>query len=158
MNSQNLQQLQKVMEEMMDLEIALADLYHACSQAFPGDTQFWYAIKRQKEHHADAVRKISALVAADPQDFAPGGNLNAAPFKTIKKGILAHIAALKRGEIAQAAMVTIARDIEGSVIELNYRGLVNTANAKFLEGIKRIDDETMAHKYLMVKRIASTND
>ena len=155
MNSQDLQQLLKVMEEIVDLEITLADLYHACSKAFSEDTHFWYAIKRQEEHHADSIRKMSALVAANPQEFAPGGNFNAAAIRAIKKSALAHLAAVKRGEIAQARMAALARDIESSVLDVNYRGLVKTANVKFLDAMKRVDDETMAHKNLMVKKIAA---
>jgi hypothetical protein len=62
---------------------------------------------------------------------------------------------VKRGEIAQARMAALARDIESSVLGVNYRGLVKTVNVKFLDAMKRVDDETMAHKNLLVKKIAA---
>ena len=154
MNPQNLQQLLKVMEDMVELEITLADLYHACSQAFTDNTQFWYAMKRQEERHADSIRKMSALVAAKPQEFTPGRNFNASAIKTIKKAVLVQIAALKRGEIEQARMMSIARDIEASVFQANYRELVSTANVQFMAAISRVEEETLAHKNLMVSKIA----
>ena len=155
MTPQNLQQLLNVMEEMADLETTLADLYQACSQTFPEDTHFWTAIKHQEQGHADSIRKIAALVTANPQEFAVDRAFNAAAIKTIKKGVVAHIDALKQGEISRAKMMTIARDIEGSLIEANYSKLVKTNNVQFMDVINRIDNETSAHKNLMIKKIAS---
>ncbi len=151
-----MKQVLKVMEDMVELEITLADLYHACSQEFSDNTQFWYAMKRQEERHADSIRRMSALIAAKSQEFTPGRSFNASAFKTIRKGVLAHLAALKRGEIEQARMMSIARDIEASVLQANYRGLVNTANVQYMAAISRIEDETLAHKNLMVSKIALT--
>ncbi|MBE0615666.1 MAG: hypothetical protein IH604_18515 [Burkholderiales bacterium] len=155
MKPQNLQQLLKVMEDMADLEMALADLYQTCSDTFPDDTHFWTAIKRQEEGHADSLRKIAALVAANPQEFAIDRTFNPAAIKTIKNGVMVHIDALKRAEISRAKMMTIARDIEGSLIEANYSKLVKTNNVQFMDVISRIDNETTAHKNLMIKKIAS---
>lgn len=156
MNPQTLQQLLKVMEDMADLEITLASLYQTCSERFPEDTHFWTAIKHQEQGHADSLRKIAALVAANPQEFALDRTFNSAAIKTIKNGVMMHIDALKRGEISRTRMMTIARDIEGSLIEANYSKLVKTNNVQFMEVISRIGDETKAHKNLMIKKIAST--
>jgi hypothetical protein len=143
------------MEDMADLELALASLYQTCSETFPEDTHFWTVIRRQEEGHADSLRKIAALVAANPQEFAVDRTFNAAAIKTIKNGVMMHIDALKRGEIPRAKMMTIARDIEGSLIEANYSKLVKTSNVQFMDVINRIGNETAVHKNLMVKKIAS---
>lgn len=155
MNPQTLPQLLKVMEDMADLEMALATLYQTCSETFPEDVHFWTVIKRQEESHADSLRKIAALVAANPQEFVVDRTFNATAIKTIKNGVMMHIDALKRAEIPRAKMMTIARDIEGSLIEANYSKLVKTSNVHFMEVISRIDSETAAHKNLMIKKIAS---
>jgi len=155
MNPQTLPQMLKVMEDMADLEMALASLYQTCSETFPEDTHFWTAIKHQEEGHADSLRKIAALVAASPQEFTVDRTFNATAVKTIKNGVVMHIDALKRGEIPRAKMMTIARDIEGSLIEAKYSQLVKTSNVQFMDVISRIDNETSAHKNLMIKKIAS---
>jgi hypothetical protein len=54
---------------------------------------------------------------------------------------------VKRGEIAQARMAALARDIESPVLGVNYRGLVKTVNVKFLDARKRVDDETMVRHF-----------
>lgn len=156
MNPQNLQQLLKVMEDMTDLELTLARLYQTCSEVFPEDTHFWNAIKAQEEKHADLIRKMAGMVAANPQEYTLGRNFNPTAIRTIKNGIVAHIDALKQGDVPRAKMLTIARDIEGSVLETNYREMIKTANVQFMELVGRIDSETSVHKTLMVKKIAST--
>ena len=156
MNPQTLQQLLKVMEDMADLEVTLANLYQTCSETFPEDKHFWTAIQHQEENHATSLRKIAALVAANPKDFEIDRTFNAAAIRTIKSGIATHIDALKRGEISRAKMMTIARDIEGSLIETNYGKLVKTSNVEFMDVIGRINNETASHKNLMIKKIAST--
>lgn len=156
MNPQNLQQLLKLMEEMADLEMALAQFYHACAETFPEDVHFWTAIEHQEEGHAASIRKIAALVAANAQEFSVGRAFNVAAINTIKKGIMAHRDALKRGEIPRAKVMVIARDIEGSLLEANYRELVKTSNLEFMDMIGRIDGDTLAHKNLMIRKIAST--
>ncbi len=157
MNSQNLQQLIEVMEEMVSLELALANLYQTCGEAFPEDLHFWLAIKHQEELHADSIRKMIVLVSARPQDFAPGRAFNATAIRTIKNGILEHVEALKRRQISRIHMLMIARDIEGSVLEAHYRDIVKTANVQFVELIDRVDHQTMEHKNLLIKKIALVN-
>ncbi len=157
MNPQNLQQLLKVMEEMVGLELALANLYQTCGEVFPEDHHFWLAIKHQEELHADSIRKMIVLVSARPQDFEPGRTFNATAIGTIKKGIQEHVEALKRRQISRIHMLMIARDIEGSVLEAHYRDIVKTANVQFVELIDRIDHQTMEHKNLLIKKIALVN-
>ncbi|OQA34946.1 MAG: hypothetical protein BWY57_00096 [Betaproteobacteria bacterium ADurb.Bin341] len=156
MDPHNLKQLLEIMEEMVGLERALADLYQTCSEAFPEDTQFWLAIKHQEKHHAESIRKMAALVLAYPHEFALGRTFNATAIHTVKHGIIEHIDALKQHQIPRIKMLIIARDIENSVIEAHYRDLVKTSNIEFNNLVDQIDTQTMQHKNLLIKKIAAS--
>jgi hypothetical protein len=50
------EELQKIMDESIKLELNVADLYMIFSRAFPGDSPFWTKLALEEEHHASLIR------------------------------------------------------------------------------------------------------
>ncbi|MFH1602382.1 MAG: hypothetical protein ABIH03_00560, partial [Pseudomonadota bacterium] len=61
MTPRTIQDVFQVMNDMVTLELALADLYQACSEQFPEDKSFWLAIKHQEELHAKLIKELADL-------------------------------------------------------------------------------------------------
>lgn len=152
MTPQTLKNVLQVMSDMADLELALAALYQACSDAFPEDGDFWLAIKRQEEEHADSVRQMAALVSETPQDFEIGRAFNSIAIRTIKARIADCTAQIRNRQIPRDKALVIARDIENSVLEANYGEFVKTGNLRFKAFVDILANDTSAHKNLLVQK------
>ena len=156
MTPRTLEDVVHVMNDMVALELALADLYRACAEQFPEDKNFWLAIQRQEELHAQFIRKLVDLVSAHPQEFKFGRPFNSVAIKTIQASVESYADQIRKGQIPRQRAVFIAKDIENSVLEANYREIVTTENIEFQQTIDQIAKDTLAHRNLFAAKVAKT--
>jgi len=156
MTPRTLEDVVQVMKDMVELELALADLYSACAEHFPEDKNFWLAIQRQEELHAQFIGKLVELVSTHPQDFRFGRPFNSVAIKTILTSVGNYAEQVRKGQIQRQRAVFIARDIENSVLEANYREIVTTDNVEFQKTIDRIAKDTLAHRNLFAAKVAKS--
>lgn len=153
MTPANLQNCLRVLSDMVELELALAELYEACNAAYPGDGDFWLAIKRQEEGHAEGIRRIAALVAEQPGAFEAGRPFNSIAINNIRKAVAEHAGRIRRNEVPRERALVIARDIENSVLEAKYDEFVKTRNVEYMTVIDRLSKETFAHRDLFDRQM-----
>jgi hypothetical protein len=156
MTPKDLQSALKVLDDMAALELALASLYKTCGVAFPEDRQFWTAISRQEEIHAQSLGSMAELVSAKPQDFELGSAFNSIAIGHIRSIIDNHTDQVKSKEIARDKALIIARDIENSVLEANYREFLKTGNAEFMAIVDTLGKDTALHKNLFAEKVAKS--
>lgn len=147
-------ELLKVMNDMIRLEEAFADLYQECSEKFPEDQKFWIAICHQEKLHAKFIRELLDLVSANPAEFKFGRPFSAVAIKTILSNIQDLTEQVRSGKFDRKRALFRARDIENSVLETKYHEIVSTENLKFKEIIDRIMKDTSSHKNLLAAKIA----
>ncbi len=143
-----------VLQDMIALELALADLYGACGAKFPEDRELWSAIQRQEEGHAEFLRRLADLMAARPGEFRPGRPFNSTAIRTVLTSVTAYADQVKRGQLPRQRALFVARDIEKSVLEANYVQIVNTENAEYLQAMDTISRETRSHRDLLAAAVA----
>ena len=156
MTPRNLQDVLDVMNDMVALEVALAELYEACSEQFPEDKNFWLAIKRQEELHAQFIGTLSELVASHPQEFQFGRPFNSTAIKTTLSSVRNYTETVRKGLLQRKRALFMARDIENSVLEAKYGDIVSTDNIEFRKTIDLISRDTLAHKNLFAAKVAKT--
>ncbi len=142
------------MDEMVELELMLAALYTACSEAFPEDRDFWQDLTEQEQQHAEFIARLKRLVASQPGEFDMGRAFNSTAIQTIKRGLALHIEQLHQGHLARDKALFIVRDIENSVLETNYRDILKSNNVEFKTTIETIVKQTATHKIALADRIA----
>ena len=143
-----------VMHEMTRLERALAELYRACSERFPGDTDFWAAIEQQEEIHAQIIERLAGVIAAHPDQFRVGRPFRSTAVRTIISGVAAYTDQVRRGQLPKQRALFVARDIENSLLEASYCDIVSTDNVEFRQAMDLIAKDTLAHKNLFVAAAA----
>ena len=156
MTQRSMKDVLQVMNDMAGLEVALAELYQACSEQYPEDQAFWLAIKRQEELHAQFIGKLAELISSHPQEFRFGRPFNSVAIKTILSNVKDHTAQVRKGQLQRQRALFIARDIENSVLESNYREIVTTDNVEFRNTIDLIAKDTLAHRNLLAAKVAKT--
>ena len=152
----NVQNVLQVLSDMAGLELALAALYRACSEAFPEDTNFWMAIARQEEVHAQSIEKIRELVSRDPQAFEVNRSFNSVAIGRIRASIDDYISRIQSKDLNRYRTLIIARDIEQSVLETNYGEFLKTSNVQYMTVFDTLTKDTSAHKGVLAAKIART--
>ncbi len=155
MTSHGIPNLAQVMNEMHELELSLAALYQACSEKFPEDQNFWLAIKRQEELHAEYIGKMMELIRLYPNEFRSGRPFNSVAIRNIKASVVNYTAQAKAGALERARALFIAKDIENSVLEANYQDIVSTDNVEYREIMERIKKDTLSHKNLFAAKVTT---
>jgi len=156
MTPRTIQDVFQVMNEMVTLELALAELYQACSEQFPEDKNFWLAIRHQEELHAKLIKELADLIAAHPEQFSFGRPFNSAAIKTTLSSIRNYTESVRKGLLDRKRALFMARDIENSVLEAKYSEIVSTDNLEFRKIIERITNDTMAHKNVFAAKVAKS--
>jgi hypothetical protein len=154
MTPRTLQDVLPVMNDMANLELALAALYQACGERYPENGDFWLTIQRQEELHAQSIKGLADLVSTHPEEFKCGRPFNSAAIKTILSSVASHTDRVRKGQLSRQRALFLSRDIENSVLEANYGDVVSTDNVEFRRTIDRIREDTLAHKSLFAAEAA----
>lgn len=148
------QQLLQLIEDMARLEAALAELYLACSERFDEERGFWLGVERDEERHAQLIRALAGLVAAQPAQFRPGPAFDARAIKGALASVAGYTDDVRNGRLDRTGALLAARHLESFVVEADYGEIVGTDNAEFRETIGRIAEETRAHRLLFAGKVA----
>ena len=144
------------MDEMVALELALAELYHACGEQFAEDKNFWLAIQHQEELHATLIKELAELIKAHPQEFNFGRPFNSVAIKTTLTSVKNYTESVHKGLLERKRALFMARDVENSVLEAKYSEIVSTDNIEFQKIIARITKDTLAHKNIFAAKVAKS--
>jgi len=156
MTPRTIQDVFQVMNDMVSLELALAELYQACSEQFPEDKNFWLAIKHQEELHAKLIKELADLISSHPQEFNFGRPFNSTAIKTTLSSITNNTESVRKGLLERKRALFMARDIENSVLEAKYSEIVSTDNVEFRKIIERITKDTLSHKNVFAAKVAKS--
>jgi len=142
------------MDDLVSLELALAALYQACSERFPDTKGFWLAIQHQEEAHAQSIRGLAGLISAHPEEFRSGRPFGSAAIRTIVSSVAGYTEQVRNRQLSRRRALIIARDIENSVLEAKYGEIVATDNVEFAGTIRRLAEDTLAHRNLFAAEVA----
>jgi len=156
MTVRNLQNVLDVMSDMVTLELALAELYLACSEQFPEDKSFWLAIRHQEQLHAKLIGQLAGLISSRPQEFQFGRPFNSVAIKTTLSSVQNYTESVRKGLLQRKRALFMARDIENSVLEAKYGEVVSTNNIEYMKIIELITKDTLAHKNVFAAKVAKS--
>ncbi len=152
----NMQELLQVMNDMVSLELALAELYQACGERFPEDRNFWFAIQHQEELHAKLIKQLADLISSRPLEFRFGRPFNSVAIKTIISSVTNYTDSVRRGLLQRKRALFMARDLENSVLEANYGEIVSTDNIEFRKTVDLIAKDTLTHRNVFAAKVAKS--
>jgi len=151
-----MQDVLQVMDDMVSLEVALAELYQACGEQFPEDKSFWTAIQHQEQLHAKLIRHLADLIRSHPQEFRFGRPFNSVAIKTTLSSVTNYTDSIRKGLLNRKRALFMARDIENSVLEANYSDVVSTDNIEFRKTIELVSRDTLAHRNVFAAKVAKS--
>lgn len=104
--------------------------------------------------HTQNIERIKELISKRPESFTVNPQFKSAAIKTAISGLRWHIQRLEKNEMTEERMLHIARDIEQSILENDYRDVVKTNDAAFQMLMDEIVSDTVAHHDQLNKKIS----
>ncbi len=150
---------QETLKALERLELSMASFYGLCAERTATGQEFWAALAREEDGHAAAVRRMAAILAERPDRFEPNRAFQVPAVRTFIAYVESLAQRLRTGEISQAdqhRLLTLARDLEQSVIEGKWNEIVKTTDAECRALLRGIVSETREHQARIAARLAGT--
>lgn len=149
----NVSALLSVLDAMIQNELALAELYQACSEKSAEEAAFWGGLAEMERRHAEAIRKISEIVRERPGRFEVGRSFNLPALGTVLKYVRQLTADLKEGRLAHPKTFFVAMDVEQSILESKYFEIVKSKDLEFQNLSSTVMKETWDHRNILKKKV-----
>lgn len=147
------------MKALERLELALAGFYGLCGESVANGPEFWATLAQEERQHAETIRRMAAILTERPDRFETSRVFHLTAIQTFIAYIDSLAEHLRTGEISrsdQHHLLSLARDVEQSVLEGKWTEIVATADAEFQALFRTIVSETMAHKAKIAARLTVT--
>jgi len=145
--------LKDVLKQLRELELAIAELYRTCGEAWAPNLDFWTAMEIRKEKQAFNIERMLKIIVERPEGFEMGRPVKPVVIQTAIAGIRQNIEKIKRGEISEEQMLYIGRDIEQSMLERRHNDMVKGREMKYQMLLKEILLDTLAHHEYLDEKI-----
>ena len=149
----------ETLRELERLELALARFYNLCAERTANGPEFWAALARQEDGHAAAVRRMAGILAERPDRFEPNRAFQVPAIQTFIAYVESLVERLRTGDIAQTdqhRLLTLARDLEQSVLEGKWNEIVKTTDTECRALLRGIVTETTEHQARIAARLSGT--
>lgn len=141
------------------LERAMAAFYRVCAEA-PGDSrEFWLGLEQEEVRHTEHLQRMAEIVAERPDRFETNRAFSAAAIQTFMAYLESLTERVRANEIPrtdQHHLLSLARDLEQSLLESKGHEVVKTQDAEYLALIRVVIADTVAHKGRIVTHLAAT--
>lgn len=134
----------KILELMAQNEAAVAQLYAHYAQHFPQLNDFWTKLSKEEVEHAKIIRGLIPHVQQKTVFFNQDRFPRAAIESTLKY-VSQEVARLKREKIPLMKALSIAFQIESSLIEKKYFGVFEGDNFKLKTLLNELRLATKRH-------------
>jgi hypothetical protein len=141
------------------LELAVASFYGLCGEPAGNGPEFWAVLAQEERGHAETIRRLAAILAERPDRFQPNRAFHVTAIQTFIAYGESLAERLRTGEISrsdQHHLLSLARDVEQSILEAKWNEIVKTADGDFRALIQAVVSETIAHKAKIAARLAVT--
>jgi hypothetical protein len=145
-----------VLQLIDELELALAGFYATVANQQITDPAFWRGLEQEEMRHASYIQQMIAMIETHPDRFHANRTFNPAAIQTFTGYVNDATLRLKSGDAPawdERYFLALARDMEQSVIEAKFNGIVKTADPEFQALMRRVVAETQTHKSKIVGRL-----
>lgn len=125
-------------------EIVLADLYQACTVAFPDDIVFWETLVQEEKAHANVLQEL-ALQLRTQTVYLNERKFNVLALQTAIDHIENRKAAVQSESLTLLQTLASALDIERAVIEKEFYRIFDTDSAAIRQEFMALKTHTAEH-------------
>lgn len=153
MQEQELSDLIRMINLMVEVESAAGTFYKNCAEIFEDDSSFWLNLSKEESLHAEVLAKLSAMIKRKPQEFEPGKLFSTAELRDFISRINSHSENLMKGALTIKDVLLAAYRIESTLIDAGYTKIVRTENPKYLEALANLASASYKHREKINRRL-----
>jgi hypothetical protein len=134
-----------ILDSLREIELLIAELYRGFAEAFEEDRTLWEGLSREEESHARLVSGLKEMAGetAVPESLK---GIHLAALGTYRKGLEYQLGRLRKGEVARVAALSIARDLERTLVERLSHEIFRGGAPEQGAIAGRLRDETESHR------------
>jgi hypothetical protein len=147
----------EVLKAIADLELSLAEFYRFCSGVREGEKDFWLTLEQDEVKHARKIAEMARRIGEGESLLVPNASFNAEPVHNLRNFIAKSMKRLQNSQIPSdfKTLVSIAWNIEYSILEIKYNDLFSIAEQGYEESMQIILSETASHRGKLGSRITA---
>lgn len=131
---------------LAEAESNISAFYKLCAEAGGTRADFWAPMAESELRHAENLRKMSSLIAEEPELYTPGYSFSPASIRLFSLHMRSLVEDMRAGKIPPEKLFSIALEIENSAIEQNVSKIVETAKEEYNELARQIEYEAKDHR------------
>ncbi len=148
--------IQDVIENLRLLskgERDIAEFYALCGELFTAERDFWHGLAASERGHAETALSMAALIEKEPGKYKPGRSFSVELVRLFRLHVQCLAKRMREGSIRKDELLSVAADIENSVLEMNYGGLVETSVPEYHTMVHLLKEETEGHSQELERRM-----
>lgn len=120
--------------------------YRLCANATGDEANSWGPMAKTELQHAENLKKMSSLIAKEPDLYRSGYSINHASIRLFSLYMQHLVEEMEAGEIPLEKLFPIALEIENYAVKLNIDKIVETVQEKYNELDRKIDSESQDYR------------
>jgi len=145
--------IHRIMGMMAELELKISEFYRECGDFWKQEKDFWASLEKDEVTHAQLVRKMADILLARPEQFEENRPFNPVSIAVTLAGIQKNLQKLKEGQLQGLHLLSIARDMEQSLLETKPGEILNSRDMEYQNLLQMIESQTHAHKRKLAEKI-----
>jgi len=113
--------LKQIIDESVQLELNVAELYKIFNQAFQEDAYFWLKLSEEEENHANLIRKVGGLAFLTYKIIAKMLPAKLQEIREANEKISSCIDEYKSNPPSREEAFNVALEFEESAVEIHYQ-------------------------------------
>jgi hypothetical protein len=148
--------IQEVIENLRFLskgERYIAEFYRLCGDVFADEKAFWYDVAKCEQEHAEMALIMADLIEKEPEKYGPGKSFSVSVIRLFGFHVENLIERMRKGKILKQELLSVAADLESSVLELCYGDIVRTNVKEYCALARKLDEDTKEHRKAFEERM-----
>lgn len=143
------------LEFLAEAESQISEFYRLCAEAMAKEQELWNSLADAEMQHSDYVWRMMGLIEKEPDLYKPGISFRTVTVRMFALEMQRLVEEVKAGRIPLEELFSIALEIEDSLVEIGYGGMVQTQDAALKSLAHLLDSESAAHKSSITAKMNS---
>ena len=153
MSDAETEQILQTLEDLCNLEAAMADYYLACSEKWKSISSLWMELAIEEERHEKIIGNLTGVVKAHPDQFKPGLKVEPTAIFSFVDNINEKTSDVMKGLVALSEALSFALGIEESVIEGRFFEIIVSQNQTYLKFMEAMSRDLAQHRQMIIEEM-----
>ena len=143
----------RTLDDLCQLEGAMAAYYLACSEKWKDKSSLWMDLALEEEHHEKIIRDLANIVKVHPDEFSAGVRVEPSAVSSFVDNIRERTSDIMKEQVSLHEALTFALGIEESIIEGRFFEVIISSNRKYLRFMEAMSLDLARHRQRIIEEM-----